>query len=326
MTTTHLPIDQPRRILLVEDHALERMLLRNRLVVEGLELREATSGREAREHVFSDPPDLILLDLGLPDTHGFELIRMFKEDPRSRSIPIVVLSGTVDATDCVRALDLGAVDFISKPFDALELRARIRSALRTKYLTDLLELQAKLDPLTGLANRLALFDRFEEECVRSRRRNSPLSVLIADLDHFKQINDRHGHGVGDAVLRSTARAFREVARRFDLVARYGGEEFVVLAPDCDLRGGLTLAARLRDAVGSLDIGCGGITVRVTTSVGVVSVNDPESPIADLDDAANLLRKADRALYDAKSAGRNAIRIWSDRHDRPLHLEALPMTA
>lgn len=320
MTSLPLPTEQPRKILLVEDQALERLLVRDRLRREPLELIEAPNALIGLQLVRERSPDLILLDLGLPDLPGLEFIRRIKQDPVMRSIPIVVLSGATDTEDKVRALDLGAVDFISKPFDPIELRARIRTALRTKYLTDFLEQQANLDALTGLANRHALFDRFEAECAASVRRNSPLSVLIADLDYFKQINDRYGHHAGDLVLQSAARVLRELARRNDLVARYGGEEFVILAPDCDITGGLALADRVKESIAALQISHGQHTLTITVSLGAVTINDPAFPLTEPQNASKVLQKADQALYSAKAAGRNVVHVWSELHAGPVGVD------
>jgi diguanylate cyclase (GGDEF)-like protein len=297
------------RVLVVEDNELERLLIRHRLRIDRVELHEAADGASAIELARSVAPDLILLDLGLPDLSGFEVIHLLKEDPATRSIPVIFVSATASVEAKVRALDLGAVDFVTKPFDPIELRARLRVAFRLKFQQDLLEKRAHLDALTGLANRLALRERLEAEWSACRRRGTPLSLLIADVDHFKRINDRFGHAAGDEALRRVAEALRAVARGSDLVARFGGEEFVVLAPDCDLVGALGLAERAREQIGALRLIFDAVTHPLTASVGAATAGDDPGPDA-------LFERADRALYEAKAAGRDAVWIWDNALGRP----------
>jgi diguanylate cyclase (GGDEF)-like protein len=308
MATDTSSAETPRRILVVDDQELERMLIRHRLRLDNVELIEACNGRTAIELACSWAPDLILLDIKLPDLSGYEILRILKDDPATRSIPVIFVSCLGSTEDKVRALDLGAVDFITKPFDPAELRARVRVCLRLKYYQDLLEKQAHLDALTGLANRLALEHRLETEWSACRRRGSTLSLLIIDLDHFKRINDRFGHFAGDEALRRAAGALRTVARGSDLVARYGGEEFVLIAPDCDFAGAASLGERAREQVEAIQIEFDGEPARLTASVGLATASfshlDPEAPAP-----VAILNRADRALYEAKSAGRNAVWAW-----------------
>ncbi len=307
------------RVLVVEDNDLERLLIRHRLRPDCVELIEAADGASGLALARSCLPDLILLDLDLPDLSGFEVIHQLKEDPATRSIPVIFVSafGTTDVK--VRALDLGAIDFVTKPFDPAELKARLRVSLRLRFQQDLLEKRAHLDALTGLANRMALRERLDADWASCRRRSAPLSLLIVDVDHFKRINDRFGHASGDEALRRVADALRAVARAGDLVARYGGEEFVLLAPDCDLLGGLGLAERAREQVEALRLAFDATPLVLTASVGVAtaasaSPDDPE-PEA-------LFDRADRALYEAKSSGRNAVWAWDPAPSRPVRALSL----
>ena len=310
------------RVLVVEDNELERQLIRHRLRPDRVLLLEAADGASGLELARSAAPDLILLDLGLPDCSGFEVIHQLKEDPATRSIPVIFISAFGSTEAKVRALDLGAIDFITKPFDPAELRARLRVAYRLKFQQDLLEKQAHLDALTGLANRLALRERLDAEWAACRRRSAPLSILIVDVDHFKRINDRFGHAAGDLALRRVAEALRVVARASDLVARYGGEEFVLLAPDCDLVGAIGLAERAREQIEALRVVFEAAPHELTASVGVATAPglDPDDPEPDA-----LFDRADRALYEAKAAGRNAVWAWDPTPERPvrsLHLGVL----
>ena len=310
------------RVLVVEDNELERQLIRHRLRPDRVAMLEAADGSSGLELARSTLPDLILLDLDLPDLSGFEVIHQLKEDPATRSIPVIFISAFGSTEAKVRALDLGAIDFVTKPFDPAELRARLRVAFRLKFQQDLLEKQAHLDALTGLANRLALRERLEAEWSACRRRAAPLSLLILDVDHFKRVNDHFGHASGDHALRRVAEALRVVARTSDLVARYGGEEFVLLAPDCDLIGALGLAERAREQVEALRIVFEVTPHALSASVGVATAAGlaPDDPEPDA-----LFDRADRALYEAKASGRNAVWAWDPTPSRPvrsLHLGVL----
>jgi two-component system, cell cycle response regulator len=322
--------ETPRRVLVVDDAQEDRQLVRAQLRSDPLELLEADDGPSGLAAARRERPDLILLDVSLPGCDGFELIRHLKDDPQTRSIPVIFLSAAT-TRDMAQGLDLGAVDFVSKPSDPIELRARVRAALRTKALQDMLEQRAHLDGLTGLGNRHALEERLDIEWSTCQRRAQPLAVLIADLDHFKRINDLHGHSAGDEILRRAALTLRGSVRAGDFVGRYGGEEFVVIAPDCDLLGAVTMAERFRAAFAGATVEFHGRPIPATASAGVASAlvlaeprrpshQGPASPGAEgsaiapaprQDGAFELLGRADRALYRAKSAGRNAVWAWDD---------------
>jgi diguanylate cyclase (GGDEF)-like protein len=300
-------LEMTRRVIVIDDSSSCRTLVRAQLSTENIELSEASDGASGLALARDEQPDLILLDLTLPGWDGFETLRRLKDDPATRSIPVIFLSGNADTTEKAMGLDLGAVDFVSKPFDPLELRARVRAALRTKYLQDLLEQRAHLDGLTGLGNRHALQERLTAEWSLCRRRMSPIAVLIADLDHFKRINDSHGHPAGDEILRHTARVLRATVRVGDFVARYGGEEFVVVAPDCDIQGAVGMAERFRAEVAVIEVNSYKARITVTASVGVAAALDLGSA-----GPGEILAQADKALYQAKAAGRNAVWMW-DSH-------------
>jgi diguanylate cyclase (GGDEF)-like protein len=289
------------RILVIDDAGISRLSIGMQLMTERMEVLEAPDGMTGLAIAISQQPKLILLDLWLPGWDGFETLRRLQDHPRTRAIPVILISGSASTREKARGLDEGAVDFIVKPLDPIELRARIRVALRTKFLQDLLEQRAHLDGLTGLGNRHALGQRLAAEWELALRRDSTLSVLIADLDHFKQINDTHGHATGDDVLCRAAHVLRHVARAGDFVARYGGEEFVIVAPDCDLDGGLQLAERFRHEVSQLNLPLGNERIQLTASVGVACSSDEFISRPD-----HMLSRADNALYEAKAAGRNRV--------------------
>ena len=215
------------------------------------------------------------------------------------------------AEERIQALELGASDLISRPFAGAEVLARLRAALRIRHLLTILEQRAHLDSLTGLANRGVLDDRLPREWEACRRRRTALAVMIADLDHFKAINDRHGHAAGDNVLRQSAATLARVIRTSDFVARYGGEEFVAVAPDCEPFAAVKLAERFRTAIAQLRIDEHGETIPVTTSVGMAAFADLTRT-----GPAELLRRADEALYRAKEAGRNATWFWKQTQSSP----------
>jgi diguanylate cyclase (GGDEF)-like protein len=210
-----------------------------------------------------------------------------------------------------KGIDMGAVDFVSKPFDSVELLARVNSALRTKALLDLLEQRAHLDGLTELGNRFALREALPLQLAASRQKNEPLAVVIADLDHFKRVNDQFGHAAGDEVLRRLAMVFRREVSAGDFLARYGGEEFVALCPNRGLTSALDLAERIRQSISDQNISLRNQAIKVTASVGVAIISSGETP-----EPADPLDRADQALYRAKAAGRNAVWFFDPESDRP----------
>lgn len=302
MALTDLDHERPKRILVIEDSELDRLWLRHRLRGETLQVLEAPDGLAGLEICRTDPPDLVLLDLGLPFCDGFEVLKRLKDDRRTMAVPVIVVSATSDTADKARGLDLGAVDFVTKPYDLIELQARIRVAFRTKRIQDLLEKRAHIDGLSGLANRRALEERMQSEWAFHQRHGGPLAVLIADLDHFKQVNDRYGHAAGDEVLRRVAEALSDTVRNSDMAARYGGEEFVAVAARCDTAGILKTAERFRHRLAMPPAGHPGHEfIRVTVSIGVAAVPDQAAG-----SAAELLARADEALYAAKALGRDRV--------------------
>ena len=215
---------------------------------EGLEIVCVEGGVPGLKAARREEPDLILLDLDMPDMSGFDVCRSLKADAELCMIPVLFLSGSTTPEDKIIGLDLGAVDYVTKPFDAFELRARVRAALRTKHLQDLLIEHAHIDPLTGLPNRRALMERLQQEWARIERHGGQLSFIMADIDHFKRVNDRYGHHVGDKVLQEVAGAIAAQCRESDLPARFGGEEFAIVVPDETAAAAVHLAERCRHEI------------------------------------------------------------------------------
>lgn len=307
------------KLVIIDDDVDALEVAKARLAKERLEIHCAVGGIAGLELVRRENPDLILLDLDMPDISGFDLCRRLKADPDLCMIPVLFLTGSTTATDKVKGLDLGAVDYVTKPFDAFELRARVRAALRTKHLQDLLIEHAHIDPLTGLPNRRALLERLQREWARIERHDGRLSFIMADIDHFKQINDRYGHHIGDKLLQEVSRVIAQECREMDLPARYGGDELAIVVPDESASGAASLAERCREEIAKLRVAACNQTVTVTASFGVADATGLSSPEA-------LMKRADKALYRAKEAGRNTVRTCGDgRSDQAPSCPADPIT-
>ena len=291
------------RVLVIDDERFNLNTLHG-LLKDSYRVMVATDGVKGLQAALSGRPDLVLLDVDMPDMDGHEVCRRLKSDPMTRGIPVIFISALADAADETLGLELGAADYITKPFHPAVVRARVRTQMRLKQQSDLLERYAFLDGLTGLANRRAFDERSAREWERARRTGRPLSVIMGDVDHFKPFNDHAGHAAGDACLRAVAGVLQhEVRRASDLVARYGGEEFVVLLPDTEHAGALAVGHALRAAVAraALPHPASPVAPFVTLSVGVASVT--ARPMGDFD---TLLRTADSALYDSKRQGRDKV--------------------
>jgi diguanylate cyclase (GGDEF)-like protein len=291
----------PQKVLLIDDAKMIHTLVRARLVGEAIELHSSYSGEEGLKVADSLLPDLILLDVEMPHPDGFEVCRRLKAAPQTMDIPIVFLTGASTTREKIRGLELGAVDYVTKPFDPAELRVRVRGALRTKYLLDLLSKKARIDGLTALWNRAYFDERLIQETSLSLRTHRPLSCVMLDVDHFKSINDTYGHTFGDEVLKRIAQCLTEVARVEDIVCRWGGEEFAILCPSTDVAGAKSLADRMRQLIIAQEITHHSGIVKVTASFGVAeAANAPSS----------LLESTDRALYTAKHGGRDRVVVAS----------------
>ncbi len=297
-------VPNPNRVLVIDDSESIHRLIDARLRPDGLQVTGEVAPEVGITRAVSDQPDLILLDIGLPGIDGFEVCRRLQEHPATRHIPIIFLTGTADVDSKVRGLDLGAVDFVTKPFDQVELRARVRAALRTKRLQDMLEQQSFLDGLTGLWNRAYLDKRLEAELNVARRYGRALSLVMADIDGFKRLNDTYGHLFGDVVLQGISEGLRGYARRSDIVARYGGEEFAILLTDTGTKSAKYVSERLRISAESRNFEVKGVPVSVTASFGVVCCEDV---VGELTPEA-MIAAADRALYASKDAGRNCVHV------------------
>jgi len=296
--------DQARngRLLIVDD-AMENIQILNHVLGEEHEVLFALNGEKALELAHQHRPDLILLDAVMPGMDGYEVCAAMRASPDVQDIPIIFVTALTTPEDETRALEAGAVDFITKPFNVAVVRARVRTHLTLKRQSDAMRELTLTDALTGVANRRSFNDALDNEWRRCARAAAPLSVIMIDIDHFKLYNDAYGHQAGDICLRQVANAMMHCAGRTpDLLARYGGEEFVILLPQVGAQGAETVAQRILATVRELAIphrmSSAGDTV--TVSLGVATVVPPEGS----SDPGALVRSADRALYQAKKDGRN----------------------
>lgn len=308
MTNLASVTSRPLGVLIVEDDREIREMVA--LMVKGMGYTVVTSatGKEALSRLRERSVDIVLLDLMMPEMDGFEFCRIVRADAALRDLHIIITSARDTLEDKVRGLELGAADYLTKPFSLTELQARIKVGERiVRYQKTLQDQQTQLehlareDALTGLANRRCFEERAREECLRAQRYRRPLSILLADLDHFKAINDTYGHGYGDTVLKEVGQVLVHHCRTSDLCARYGGEEFAILLPETELTEARKVAERLCVAVRGLTIRHASGPLRVTVSFGI-SCMDHEHPQS-LDE---LLEQADTALYTAKRKGRDRI--------------------
>lgn len=264
----------------------------------------ATGGEQALQLCASKQPDIILLDVVMPGMDGYEVCAKLKADPATQDIPVIFVSANDDEASEANGLDVGAVDYISKPINPKIVRARVRTHLTLKRQSDLLREWVYIDGLTNVCNRRYFEERMVAEWARAVRQGLPLSVLMIDVDYFKRYNDRYGHQAGDDCLRRVADALKAGLKRpTDLVARYGGEEFVCLLPDTDLAGATVVGEHLADLVRQVAIVHEGSQIaRVVT----VSVGAGTKPADVVSSGPALLREADAQLYIAKSRGRNQV--------------------
>jgi diguanylate cyclase (GGDEF)-like protein len=285
-------------LLIVDDDRFVHEALEQVLGERVARIVHAYEPEEALRLAAASRPDVILLDVNLPRLDGFKLCRHMKEMPTTRDVPILFLTVEANVHRLARALEIGATDYIRKPFDPIELRARVEGALRLGRMISLLRDQAWIDPLTGLKNRAALDDALEAAASAYDRVGQPAALLLLDLDQFKQVNDEHGHGVGDEVLRSVGAAIRTCCRPYDTPARFGGDEFAVLYTQTPREGAEHAAQRLLEALRNVPPpeGCAAVSTRASGGLLFVPAG------GNLFRGAELMKQADEALYEAKRAG------------------------
>lgn len=310
------------RILIADEDPVARLALEATLVRWGYDVEVAEDGQAAWQMMANgNGPRMVVIEWLMDGVDGAELCRKLRAKVKSEYVYVLLMSTRDGAGELIEALDAGADDYIVKPFDSAELKARVRCGLRILQLQNDLVMarealrdQATFDALTGAYNRGAIIDLLEREVSRAHRAGSPISLIMCDLDHFKQVNDAFGHQTGDQVLIEATARLHAGVRHYDFVGRYGGEEFVVVLPGCNAADATALADRLRQSLAGSVIDTSQGPVLVTASFGVGTyVGETDAPPGD---AEALVRAADEALYAAKDAGRN--RVIMGRSPRPLH--------
>ena len=294
-------------VLVVDDVSQNLQVIADILEEVGYDTTFATSGEQALERIAIAQPDLILLDLMMPGMDGFEVCTRLKSEPKLAGIPVIFLTASQEKHHLVEAFGQGAVDYITKPFNAPELLARVRTHLELKHTQDQLrqclkelERLAITDSLTQIGNRRHISGLAQQEFNRACRYHRVFSLLIFDIDHFKKVNDTYGHSVGDQVLKIIAKTVLRSLRKVDYFGRWGGEEFLVIIPEIDGKTAVTVAERLREGIAQTIISVGEQSLYVTVSIGVASYKSADQTI----DA--ILERADQALYHAKKQGRNQV--------------------
>jgi diguanylate cyclase (GGDEF)-like protein len=296
--------NSPLTVLVIEDHPDQRDLLAIVLKREGYQVITAANGLEALEKLENENVQIALSDIMMPKMDGFELIKRIRANPALKSIYLILITARIQEGDRVRGLDLGADDYITKPFSFSELLARVRVGTRVVQYQQHLEYQSQIDSLTGLFNRRAFEKKIHEEFERSKRYHNPLSVLIFDLDNFKNINDTYGHHGGDTALVKISETLREMTRQSDFSARFGGEEFVMILPETDQDNAFQVANKIHGAVRSSSFGTTNRPFALTVSIGVSS-----SSTRAYSTWREMLDDADKAMYLAKNTGKDRVEIW-----------------
>ena len=297
------------RVLIADDSVVSRHLLEATLRKWGYEVISASDGAKAWDILQRDEaPALAILDWMMPGMTGLEVCRLVRQMNRERYTYVLLLTSRSQKEDLIEGMESGADDYVTKPFDQHELKVRLRAGTRIIELQsellaarEALRDQATRDALTRLWNRSSILDILQRELARSMRERRPLGVVLVDLDHFKAVNDTHGHFAGDAVLSEAGRRMQSDLREYDSLGRYGGEEFLILLPGCDERTTRSSAERIRAHLASQPMVLSDTTLTISASFGCTCVR-PDVPCT----AEELIRRADEALYRAKDLGRNRV--------------------
>ncbi len=300
--------------LVVDDDDLSRELLRFHLHKNGYEVLLAPDAPAAMAIIAVKHPDIILLDIMMPGISGLELLRTLKNKPETATTPIILISGLRETEDVVKGLELGANDYIVKPLNVKILIARMETHLRMRRMivdlerkTLILAQLAAFDQLTGLYNRHSLMELLTTEASRTHRYKRNLSLMMMDLDHFKNVNDRYGHPTGDDILREFAQRANLLLRGNDILCRFGGEEFCVIMPETDTASAAVAAERIRSAMETEPIPTRSGDISITVSIGVATMGPASGQTVE-----ELIETADQALYEAKNSGRNRIVCYKQK--------------
>ena len=297
-------------VLVIDDSAVirEQVLRTLKDVAIFDRYKEAKDGLEGFKTLIESKADLVICDVDMPRMDGFKFLQLVDSRPELQGVPIIMLTGMMDFNSKIKGLEQGASDYLTKPFDAGELVARVKVQLKIKSLQDelkkaneLLKRLTNIDHLTNLFNRRYLAEILDGEFFRARRKNEELSLIIVDIDYFKNVNDTYGHQNGDIVLATVANLAQSQLRVYDSAARYGGEEFVLVIPGTSLPDAVMVAERLRQTVLEYSFPTPMEDMTVTVSAGVATF-----PSLHIDSVDSLFRQADEALYRAKQNGRNRV--------------------
>jgi two-component system cell cycle response regulator len=299
------------QILVADDDPVSRKMLQCLAPKWGYEVIAVPDGEAAWQHLRAETgPRLAILDWTMPGMDGARVCRQLRAQVHDRYVYVLLVSARSQSADVIQGMNAGADDYVCKPFQAAELRARLRAGRRVIELQEqllkaheALRQQALRDGLTGLWNRVAIFDLLRAELSRASRVLGPVTVLMADVDNFKEINDRHGHLAGDEILRGVAKRMRASVRSHDAAGRYGGEKFLLILPGSELNTGYRQAERIRASIAAEQFSAGGHSLAITCSFGVACTNQPDASQAD-----SLVKRADEALYAAKRNGRNRVEM------------------
>jgi diguanylate cyclase (GGDEF)-like protein len=303
------------KLLIAEDEIVSQNLLKIAATKWGYEVVLCSDGTTALEELrHPDAPLLVILDWMMPGLNGPEVIRRLRERKDSPYAYLILLTGKTQAQDIVEGLEAGADDYITKPFNIAELEVRVRAGQRIVQLQaellatqQALEIQATHDGLTGIWNRRAIMDLLDQELGRCFRTHTPVAIIMADLDHFKQINDTYGHMAGDDVLREASQRIGPNLRNYDAVGRYGGEEFLIVLPGCSPTDALRIAERIRESIAISPVKTSAGNIPITMSLGLAVTG--ESREMDIESQKRVLvHAADEALYIAKREGRNRVSV------------------
>ena len=301
MSPVAKPADNHRPSVLIVDDEISNIETLHAILERSYEVYFATDGLQGFQKALELAPDLLLLDIEMPNMDGYQLSKLLTEDPSTKEIPFLFVSARDDVADQVKGFRLGAADYITKPFEAAIVEARVATHIRLKRQSDALRAIADLDGLTRLPNRRKFDEVFAREWKRGLRQGSTLALLLIDVDYFKRYNDHYGHLAGDDCLKEVACALAGVAHRpGDLAARYGGEEFALILPDTDAEGARHIAEQARQALRELALphAASEVAERVTASIGVAAALPADEHFE------RLIGEADEALYRAKEGGRD----------------------
>ncbi len=305
-------VNQKSGVLVIDDNEVVRNLAKKLLTNNGFNVLTAEGGREAIELLKIFDPHVILLDVMMPDMDGHEVCKKLKTIDKTKDIPIIMVTSKADSIDKIKGLEIGAADYITKPFNHGELLARVTTQVKMKNIWDelqekniILEEVVKKDSLTNLYNHRHFHERLSDEFSRAKRYNLPLCCVLIDIDYFKRVNDQYGHQSGDLVLKSLSQIINENIRDVDVSARYGGEEFGIIIPHTTINETSSMMERVREDIEKFKFKIIDNTISITISIGISGMRQSG--------AANyreLVKFADEALYNAKANGRNKVEIYS----------------